>query len=49
MLTPLYDLLGPNGANWTVVIVSGIVFVVLAVVVPNIFSRFRGKNGPPLF
>jgi hypothetical protein len=48
MLTPLYDLLGPNGAIWALVIVSGIVFVVAGAFVPSIVSRCRGKKGPPL-
>jgi len=48
MLTPLYELLGPNGANWALVIVSGIVFVVAGAFVPSIVSRCRGKKGPPL-
>ena len=48
MLTPLYDLLGPSGANWLLVIVSGLVFVGLAIVVPNLVDRCRGKDGPPL-
>jgi len=48
MLTPLYDLLGPNGANWTLVIVSGLFFLVLAIVVPNLLDRYRDRNGPPL-
>jgi len=48
MLTPLYELLGPNGANWVVVIVSGLIFVALAAILPGIVNRWRDKDGPPL-
>ena len=48
MLTPLYDLLGPSGANWVVVIVSGVIFLGLTIIVPNIVSRCRGRQGRPL-
>lgn len=49
MLTPLYDLLGPNGANWVLVTVSGLVFLGLAILVPNLLDRYRDRNGgPPL-
>jgi hypothetical protein len=48
MLTPLYELLGPNGANWVVVIVSGLIFVALAAILPGIANRWRDKDGPPL-
>lgn len=48
MLTPLYDLLGPSGANWLLVIVSGLIFLALAFLVPNLLDRWLDKNGPPL-
>jgi hypothetical protein len=48
MLTPLYDTLGPSTANWVVVIVSGLVFLGLAVLLPGLLRHLRGKDGPPL-
>jgi len=48
MLTPLYDLLGASGANWLLVIVSGLVFLGLAMLVPHVLDRWRDRNGPPL-
>jgi hypothetical protein len=48
MLTPLYDLLGPSGANWALVIVSGLIFLGLAILLPGLIDRFRHRQGPPL-
>jgi len=48
MLAQLHDVLGPSLANWLLVIVSGLIFLGAAAILPNLLRRLRGKDGPPL-
>jgi hypothetical protein len=48
MLSHLANLIGPSATNWLIVVVSGVLFLAAAAVLPALTRRLTGKDGHPL-